>query len=278
MRALLLLAALAGPGGQDGAHAAVTHEVAAGFNTFTPPRVRALTGDRVVWANDSARAHTVTGDGFDSGRLGPGARFERRFDAAGTFPYHCSLHVGMTGEVEVAPLLLETPAAAAAPGRPYPLRGRAALPAGSDVTVVGDAGPLARATVDGEGRWAATIVPRTSTTLRAVAGDRQSAPATLAVLDRAVRTRRAGRALAVTVTPAAPGQTVVLQLRLPLRFGWWPVQRARLDARSTARFRLPRRRVPSRVVLTLRDGATVLAASAAELGGHEVDGHQHEHR
>lgn len=264
MKLLLILAALAGPGGTEDAHA-VTHEVSMGFNTFAPERVIALTGDTVLWTNDSARAHTVTGDGFDSGRLGAGARFERRFDTAGSVSYVCSLHVGMTGAVEVASLLLDTPVAAAAPNRPYPLRGRAALPAGREVTVVGDAGPLARATVDAEGNWATTIVPTTSTTLRAVSGELQSAPVTLAVLDRKVSVRRTGRSLAVTVTPPAPGQTVVLQLRLPLRFGWWPVHRARLDARSTARFRLPRRRVPARVALTLRDGATVLATSSGEL-------------
>jgi hypothetical protein len=55
---------------------------------------------------------------------------------------------------------------------------------------------------------------------------------------------------------------VVLQLRLPERFGWWPVARRRLDARSRATWVLhPRRSVPARVVLTLADGATVLATS-----------------
>ena len=39
------------------------------------------------------------------------------------------------------------------------------------------------------------------------------------------------------VTPATPGSTVVLQLRLRDRFGWWPVQRHRLDRRSHTSFR-----------------------------------------
>lgn len=64
------------------------------------------------------------------------------------------------------------------------------------------------------------------------------------------------------VRPATRGGLVVLQLYLPERFGWWPVQRAKLDARSTARFQLrTRRRVLVRVVLTLPDGATVLTRS-----------------
>lgn len=258
MRLLLLLAAAVVP--QHGGEA--EHAVSAGFKTFTPPNVRLLTGESVVWTNDSARAHTVTGEGFDSGRLGPRQRFRRRFETPGTHSYVCTLHVGMAGSVEVARLLLDPPAAPAAPRRPYPVSGRAALPAGTEVVVLGDEVPLARTAVGADGRWAATIAPSTSVTLRAVAEGVHSAPASLVVLDRTVRTRRRGRSLGVTVTPAAPGQTVVLQLRLPLRFGWWPVHRAKLDQSSRATFRLPRRRVPYRVALTLADRATVLATSA----------------
>jgi plastocyanin len=264
VKLLLLLAAAVVPHHET----AREHEVAMGFNAFAPPRVVALTGDAVVWRNGSARAHTVVGDGFDSGRVGPGGRFERRFEDEGVVAFHCDLHLGMTGEVAVSRVLLEPPGAPAAPGRPYPVRGRAAVPPGSEVVVEGDGAPLGRATVGADGTWAATIVPRTSATLRATAGGAASPPATLLVQDRKVTTRRTGRSLAVTVTPAAPGQTVVLQLRLPLRFGWWPVQRAKLDAAGRARFRLPKRTVPHRVALTLADGATVLAASAPEAARH----------
>ena len=64
------------------------------------------------------------------------------------------------------------------------------------------------------------------------------------------------------VAPGAPGSPVVLQLRLPLHFGWWPVARAKLDHHSTAHFALKlAHRYPARVVLTLANGATVLATS-----------------
>ena len=78
------------------------------------------------------------------------------------------------------------------------------------------------------------------------------------------RHRRHGRTIAISaaVTPAAPGATVVLQLKLKERFGWWPVQQAKLDAASHVRFSLPRRRATiARVVLTQPDGATKLAVS-----------------
>jgi hypothetical protein len=70
--------------------------------------------------------------------------------------------------------------------------------------------------------------------------------------------------LGVHVDPANPGARVSLQFRLRERFGWWTVARARLDKRSNARFVVRRSRaVRARIVLTLNDGWTPLAASAA---------------
>lgn len=48
--------------------------------------------------------HTVTAadSSWDSGNLGPGGRFERRFDSAGTYAYLCRYHPGMTGAIVVA--------------------------------------------------------------------------------------------------------------------------------------------------------------------------------
>jgi hypothetical protein len=140
------------------------------------------------------------------------------------------------------------------------------------VTIEGNTGagftPVAAASVDEHGDFSTQLVPRSSGTYRAVASGAASRPVELLVLDRRIKASavRRGRRMTVsaTVTPASPGTTVVLQLRLPERFGWWPVRRSRLDAASSARFRLNvRRRVPARVVLTLPDGATILASSAA---------------
>lgn len=48
--------------------------------------------------------------------------------------------------------------------------------------------------------------------------------------------------------------TVVLQLYLKERFGWWPVATHRLDKRSRTTFRPAQRGVRARVVLTLPNG------------------------
>jgi hypothetical protein len=68
--------------------------------------------------------------------------------------------------------------------------------------------------------------------------------------------------VSATVTPPAPGGTVVLQLHLKERFGWWPVAQRELGKNSSVTFSVPlNRRVSARVVYTLSDGATALATS-----------------
>jgi plastocyanin len=272
--ALAVVAALAALGGPAAAQTAgPAPAVSIGFAAYTPAHIDVLAGDTVTWSNDSVRTHTVTAtDGaWSSARLTGGDTFARRFDATGAFPYYCQIHGFMRGEVDVHRLLLDAPAEPGAPRRAFGLSGRAALPAGAAVTIEGDSGtgfaPVARATVAPDGAFTAEVVPSTTTTYRAVAGAEASPPVRLLVLDRRVAAsatpRGRGRVVvSARVTPASPGATVVLQLRLRERFGWWPVRRARLGRASTARLRLRlRRRVPARVVLTLADGATVLAKS-----------------
>jgi plastocyanin len=247
-----------------------------GFDTFAPPAIDVLTGDTVTWMNDSSRQHTVTADdgSFDSGQIPVGGMYAQRFATPGTFAYHCSLHPFMTGAVAVHDLLLDRPAAPAGPGRPYPVRGRSALPAGTSVVVEADAGaghePAGTATVADDGSFATNIVPSSTSTLRAVANGESSPPVQLVVIDHTVTItvrRLKGHRVRVdtTVTPAAPGSTVVLQLRLRERFGWWPERALRLDARSHARFVIrSRSSPPARVALTLPDRSTVLATSSAK--------------
>lgn len=72
---------------------------------FTPPFVTVKVGDCVCWKNDDAAVHTVTDDppGLEcSGDVAAGATYERVFDAAGTFSYHCKYMPAMKGAVVVA--------------------------------------------------------------------------------------------------------------------------------------------------------------------------------
>jgi plastocyanin len=292
LSAVALLAA-AGPASAQApaghAHADAGPEISVGFSTFGPADVDVLTGDTVTWRVDGLRVHTVTAEdgSWSSSRIALGDAYMRRFDVAGSFPYSCVLHPGMRGQVDARTILLDPPAAPAAPGRAYPLSGRAALPQGTEIAIEGDSGsgfaPVATASVDDDGAFSAELVPRSSATYRAVAAGASSDPVQLLVLDRKVQASASRRGRRVTIrataTPASPGVTAVLQLRLRERFGWWPVRRARLDAASGARFRLKLGRgVPARVVLTLPDGATVLAESPPILGRApkpEKDPHHH---
>jgi plastocyanin len=237
---------------------------------YGAPQVDVIAGETVSWRHDSVRAHTVAAiDGsWASASVAPQASFSRRFDAPGAVPYYCSIHPGMRGEVDVHTLLLTAPRDPAASGRPYQLQGRAALPAGSTVSLTADDGTVAAtATVEDGGDFRATVKPAATTSYRAVAGDQVSPPVTVLVLDRRVAAGAFARKRSVIVRtrvlPASPGVTVVLQLHLRERFGWWPVRRARLDSASRARFTLRRKRpVRARVVLVASDGATPLARSA----------------
>ncbi|UTI64628.1 hypothetical protein NBH00_00105 [Paraconexibacter antarcticus] len=246
--------------------------VSIGYVTYGPARVDVLVGEPVTWTNDSVRKHSVTADdaSFDSGALFGADHFTRVFAAEGEVAYHCVFHAGMTGVVGVHEVILDAPRQEGAPNRPYPVTGRSALPAGTDVAIEADTGagfvPVAATSVGLDGSFATTVRPVTSGQLRAVAAGATSPPVGLQVLDHriAFTVRRTARAdvLTATVTPAAPGGTVVLQLDLREHFGWWPVRTLRLDRRGHAVVRLPRRpRARARMVLTLRDGATPLAVS-----------------
>lgn len=83
---------------------------------YSPNPINVKVGQTVVWTNDDSAFHTVTsgtvggadvGKEFDSGLAGPtalttkGKTFEHKFDAAGEFPYHCTLHPAMVGKVVV---------------------------------------------------------------------------------------------------------------------------------------------------------------------------------
>jgi Cupredoxin-like domain len=237
--------------------------------SYSPPKVDVVAGDTVTWTNDSVRRHTVTADdrSWTSPDVFSGDRYSHEFDATGAYTYFCQVHPFMHGEVDVHTLLLDMPHEPGAPGRPYTLTGRSSLPTGTDVTIESGAGDaVAHTAVADDGTVRAAVTPSTSTTYRAVAGGEASPPVQLLVLDRtitATAARRHGRTIVrVRVTPASPHGTVVLQLHLHERFGWWPVRVKHLDHHSRATFRLRlHRRVAARAVLTLADAATPLARS-----------------
>src|SRR3954470_9939945 len=133
---ILLLAFLALPApafAMDHDGPAVTIDNAA----FATPHLDVLAGDTVTWHNASFRTHNVNAaDGsFASPALLARSMFMHRFDTPGDCAYYCQLPPSMRGDVAVPRVLLDPTTQPAAPGKPYVLTGRAALPAGASVAI-----------------------------------------------------------------------------------------------------------------------------------------------
>lgn len=249
------------------ASAAAGEPVNIEFQSFSPTPLDLLPGETVQWTNISERRHTVTADDetFDSGDILAGDEYERTFDATGAYPYHCRVHPGMVGEVDVRRVILETlPPGLVEVGERVDVDGRTADPS-SPVQIERDSGSgfetVTTATPAADGTWQSEIVAERSAEYRARSGAEVSQTRRLLVSDRRVivRARRNGR-LSVRVVPPKPYQRVMLELRLRERFGWWPQEFKRLDYLSRASFRV-KRRVRARVSLVDKDGWTRRAIS-----------------
>jgi plastocyanin len=86
-----------------------------GTGAFVPNPLTVSVNGVVRWYNDddaaaggpygggSGTRHTITADdnSFLSGNIIPGGTFEHTFAAAGTYPYHCSIHPTMKGTITV---------------------------------------------------------------------------------------------------------------------------------------------------------------------------------
>lgn len=77
--------------------------VSARDSFFQAETVTVMVTRSVRWTNDGTVYHTVVSDSalWQSNLIAPRTWFEVRFDSSGTFPYHCSVHAGMTGTVIV---------------------------------------------------------------------------------------------------------------------------------------------------------------------------------
>lgn len=81
----------------------VPNQVVIDRRRFSPATMTVAPGTTVTWVNREDATHTVTADdkSFDSGKLDTGKTFTHTFNTAGTYPYHCEIHYGMSGQVVV---------------------------------------------------------------------------------------------------------------------------------------------------------------------------------
>jgi plastocyanin len=269
--AVLAALAFASPVSASASASAATVNVQ--FQAFGPDPVQVLPGESVEWDNVSERTHTVTADdgSFDSGDLDPGLKFEVNFASAGTFAYHCTKHAGMTGEVDVEPVILgPLPTAAVPAGDQVEFEGRTSGPS-HQVRIERSTGgafqTIATAQPAADGSWKTSVAAQVTGDYRAAIDGGVSGARRLTVSDRKVQVRATRAGISVSVTPALPYAHVVLQQDLRERFGWWTTARTRLDYVSNASFKVAR---PARVrvVLVDKDGWTALATSPVVTLGH----------
>jgi plastocyanin len=242
-------------------------EVAVQFSAYGPSQLDVLPGSTVVWSNVSERTHTVTSDTglFDSGHFGPGARFQFTFNTPGIYHYHCTIHTSIRGEVDVRPVILAgLPTAAVPVGNRVEFDGLAADPTRSiriERRVHGSTfKTIATVKPDKAGKWRVEIPAQQTGDVRAASGSDVSEVRRLLVDVRKVVIAPARAGVSVSVTPSDPYAQILVEVYRRERFGWWPVQRVRLDYVSEAAVRV-QRPARVRVVLVDRDGWTPLATS-----------------
>jgi plastocyanin len=81
-----------------------TTQVVMQNTTFNPTEITITKGTTITWINKDAIPHTVTSDQglFNSGNIPANGTYEFKFDAAGTYNYHCIYHAPyMVGKVIV---------------------------------------------------------------------------------------------------------------------------------------------------------------------------------
>ena len=74
-----------------------------GDDVFQPVQLTVAAGTKVTWVNKGSKAHTVVSNDklFDSGLVSVGGDFSHKFDAPGTYLYHCAPHAKMVGRIVV---------------------------------------------------------------------------------------------------------------------------------------------------------------------------------
>jgi plastocyanin len=99
LASLLVVAAGCGGGGSDTtgppspAPPTNTNSVTVGNNFFSPADIGVATGTAVTWqwASDATQHNVTFDDGAHSETQSLGS-YSRTFTAAGTYPYHCTIH------------------------------------------------------------------------------------------------------------------------------------------------------------------------------------------
>ncbi len=92
------------PSGSGAADVTINIVGNVGSNSFSPNPGSVRVGQKIAWKNTDQITHTATGDsgGFNTGNVAAGATSSPiTMSTAGTFTYHCAIHPGMVGTLNV---------------------------------------------------------------------------------------------------------------------------------------------------------------------------------
>ena len=73
-------------------------------SAFSPSTITVVANTTITWTNNDGMPHTVTsdtGNELNSGNIPANETWSHTFTAAGTYPYHCTIHPSMKATVKV---------------------------------------------------------------------------------------------------------------------------------------------------------------------------------
>ncbi len=149
---------------------------------FNPFRATAVEGDIARWTNTSDESHVALArnGAFGSGEIRRGEEYRSPpIDGPAFYEYFCTLHVDMTGELDVVAAILGAPVSTVAPGSAFELRGRVRAGTGSAAIERlrdGTTQTVTTVTPAADGTFTATVTSTETASYRAVAPAGASAP------------------------------------------------------------------------------------------------------
>jgi plastocyanin len=91
-----------GSSGNPSGGGSTSSSIAVADNSFTPSATTVARGTTVTWTWGGRVQHNVTFDDGPASATQTAGTYTRTFAAAGTFPYHCTIHgTAMAGTVTV---------------------------------------------------------------------------------------------------------------------------------------------------------------------------------
>jgi hypothetical protein len=232
-----------------------------------------VAGDLVVFRNSDLVTHDVriAGGVYDSGPMARFSSWSQQIDQPGGYPFVCTLHAFMSGNLDVVAATLAAAPDGVLAGEPLTLSGRA--PAGTALVGVeqsvagGEWSAASSAAPAGDGTFAATVRAVEGASYRVTTPAGSSPPVTPRVTARVevglhVQRTRRHAILHVDTEPVTTGFTATLELYSRWRYRWRPRRSVKLDRHGSATFRVPASsRTFARVALRRKRGGPALVHS-----------------